>query len=95
MNAAFATRFPFEMFDNIGDVSLRPIDARLDKRIIKQPTGGTNERLAREIFFVAWLFADEHDCRALASFAEDSLRASFPKVAGFAIGRGRFEGRQG
>src|SRR6266550_4867534 len=59
MNAAFATRFPFEMFDNIGDVSLRTIDTRLDEGIIKKPSCGTDERFTREIFFVAWLFADE------------------------------------
>src|SRR6266436_257763 len=35
MNATFAPWFPFEMFDDIGDVSLRAIDARLDEGIIK------------------------------------------------------------
>src|SRR6267143_5034597 len=47
LNAAFATRFPFEMFDNIGDVSLRPVDTGLDQCVIKQTPGGADERLAR------------------------------------------------
>src|SRR6478672_9421262 len=59
MNAAFATRFPFEMFDNIGDVSLRTIETSFVERAIKQTAGRTDKRFAREIFFIAWLFADE------------------------------------
>src|SRR2546421_240052 len=47
MNATFAPRFPFEMFDNISHVSLRTIDTCLDQRIIKKPAGGADERLAR------------------------------------------------
>jgi hypothetical protein len=95
MNAAFATRFPFEMFDNIGDVSLRTIETSFVERAIKQAAGGTNKRFAREIFFIAWLFADKQNCGTFASFAEDSLRSPFPKVASFAIGRRSFESRQG
>src|SRR6266508_2113898 len=95
MDAAFATRLPFKMFDNICDVSLRAIDTRFVERIIKKPTGGTNEGMSLKIFFIAGLFANEHDHRAAAAFAEDGLRASFPEVAGFAIGSGLTQRRQG
>src|SRR6266849_599089 len=46
VNAALAPWFPFEMFDNIGDVSLRTINTRLEEGIIKKPAGGADERLA-------------------------------------------------
>jgi len=88
MNAPFATRFPFEVFDNIRDVGLRTIDASLGKRVVKKPAGWTNERFAREIFFVAGLLADKQDGGATTPFAEDCLSAAFPKVTGFAIGCG-------
>ena len=86
VNAAFATRLPLKMFDNIRDVSLGTIDAGLLERSIKKSAGGTNERFAREIFFVARLFADKHHYRAAAAFAEDSLGAELPKVTSFATG---------
>src|SRR6266498_3008750 len=95
VDAAFATRLPLEMFDNISDVSLRAVDAGFFQGVIEQATGGTNEWMASEIFFIAGLFADEHDHRAAAPFAEDGLRASFPEVAGFAIGGGLAQRRQG
>jgi hypothetical protein len=88
MDTPFATRFPFEMFDNIRYVGLRTIDAGLGKRIIKQPAGWTNERFARQIFFVARLLADEQNDSAPAAFAKHGLRAAFPKVTRFAIGSG-------
>lgn len=75
VDAAFATRFPLEMFDDIGDVSLRTINAGFCERVVKQSAGGTDEGFALEILFVAWLLADKHDDGATASFAEDSLGA--------------------
>jgi len=78
MDTPFATRFPFEMFDNIRDVGLRTIDAGLGKCIIKQPAGWTNERFARQIFFVTWLLADEQNGGAPAAFTKDGLRTAFP-----------------
>jgi len=35
MNTTFAARLPLEMFDDIGDVSLRAIDTGFGERIIK------------------------------------------------------------
>src|SRR4051812_37865904 len=64
VNAAFATWFPFEMFDHIGDVSLPSIDSGLFERIVKQTAGWTNKRFALEVFFIARLFTDKHDDRA-------------------------------
>ena len=44
--------------------------------------------MAGKVFFVTGLFADEDDFSAPGAFAEHGLRASFPKIAAFAVGRG-------
>jgi hypothetical protein len=88
VNAAFAARLPFEVFDNIGDVSLFAIDTCLLERAIKQTAGWTDERFAGEILLVARLFADKHDACATAPFAENGLRSFLPEIAGLAAGGG-------
>ena len=94
VDAAFATWFSLKMFDHIGDVSLRAIDAGFSERIIEQATCGSNKGFALEILFIAWLLADKHHDSAAASFAEDGLRTQFPEVASFAIGGGLAQRRQ-
>src|SRR4030095_16032312 len=59
VDAAFATRLPLKMFDNISDVSLRAINSSFDERLIKKPAGGTDERFSSEILFIARLLSDE------------------------------------
>src|SRR5690349_2465626 len=86
VNAAFATRLPFEMFDDVGDVGLFAIDAGISERIVEKLAGRTNERFAGQIFFVAGLLADKQYVRASRAFAENGLRSFFPEIAGFAIG---------
>ena len=86
MDAAFAARFPFEMFDNIRDVGLFAIDARRFHRIVEQATGWSDERFAREIFFVTRLLADKQDVCSPGTFAKNRLRSFLPEVAGTAAG---------
>src|SRR5207249_8836340 len=88
VNATLSARLPFEVLDYVSDVSLRTIDAGFGQRIVKQTPGGADKRFARQIFFVAGLFADKDDFGATGSFAKYRLRAALPKIAGFAIGRG-------
>ena len=92
--APFAARLPFEMFDNIGDVSLFAIDAGVLQRLIEQTTGWSDEGFARQIFFVARLFADKQHDRPPSAFAENGLCSAFPKIATFAISRRQAQRRQ-
>ena len=92
--APFSARLPLEMFDNIRDVRLFAIDAGVFQCFIEQTAGWSNERLARQIFFIAGLFADKHHYRPASAFAEDGLRSAFPKIATFAISSRSAQRRQ-
>jgi hypothetical protein len=94
VDTAFAAWFPFEVFDNIGDVSLFAIDAGCFECIVEQATRWANERSARKIFFVAGLLTYKHDFHAPGPLAKDGLRPGFPEVAGLAMGCGAFERRE-
>ena len=85
MNTTFAARLPFEVLDDVGEVSLRAIDASFFERIVEQTSCRANKWFALEIFFVTGLFADEKNFSATRAFAKDSLRATLPEVAGFAV----------
>ena len=85
VDAAFATRFPFEMFDGIGDVGFVAIDARLFERRVEQFPGGADERPPLAIFLIPGLFSDEKDSRLACAVAKNSLRRVFVEVAGLAI----------
>jgi hypothetical protein len=88
MNTTLAARFPFEMLDDVGDVSLRAINVSFFECIVKQTTCWANKGFALEVFFITWLFADEENFSATRAFAKDRLRATLPEVAGFAVGSG-------
>ena len=85
VETAFAGGFPFEMFYGVGDVGFGAIDAGCFEGAIEHEAGGTDEGFSGEVFFVAGLFADENDSGVGGTFAEDSLRAGFPKGAGAAF----------
>ena len=85
VDAAFAARLPFEMFDGVGDIGFVAIDAGLLERGVEEFSGGADEWLALAIFLVAWLLADENDARFAGAIAEDGLRGVFVEVAGFAM----------
>src|SRR5205823_778750 len=61
MNAALSARLELEMFDGVGDVNFRAIDADSIKRLIEHAAGGADERFARAVFLIAGLLADEDD----------------------------------
>ena len=50
------------------------------ERPVEELSRWPHERMAREIFLVARLLADEHDARRSRTFAEHGLRADHPQV---------------
>src|SRR5690242_6512799 len=81
VNAPLPTRLPLEMLHDVGDVDDLPIDSRLLERAVEQLARRSHEGMAVQIFFVSWLLTDEHDLRALRTFAEDGLRRVLPQIA--------------
>jgi hypothetical protein len=81
MDAPLALSPPLEMFHGVGQIDGVDIDAGLGQRLSKKLTGRTDERLAGDVFDVAWLFTDEHDAGADGAFAEHRLRATLPEIA--------------
>src|SRR4051812_615678 len=85
VDAPLALRDPLEVLHHVGHVAERAIDARFRQRLVEQAPGRPDERLARQIFLVARLLADEHDLGLLRPRAEDRLRAAFVQIAAAAI----------
>ena len=83
MNAPFATRIPFEVLHRIGYVCFAAINSCFRQCLIQQHPGGTNKRLAFQVFLVARLLADKHHFGVPCSFAEDGLCPARPEVACF------------
>src|SRR6266498_5414785 len=91
MNPALSPWFPFEMFDNICDISLGAINTSFFKCCIEQFSSRAYKWFTREILFVTRLFANKKNLRTTAAFAKNSLCASLPKIAGFAISSSFFK----
>jgi hypothetical protein len=81
MNAPFAARLPFKVFDGICNVNFFPINSRSRQRFVQQSSGRTYERFAFEILLISWLLADQQDSSARQAFAEYGLRCILPQVA--------------
>src|SRR5690606_33385494 len=81
VNPTLAPRFPLEVLDGIGDVGRNLVKPGLLQRLIQQAAGRPDKGLALDILDIAGLFADEHERRAGAAFAEDGLRAASPELA--------------
>ena len=81
MNPAFAARLPFEMFNRVCNVNLRPIDSGVLERAIHDFPSRTNEWFARDIFVVAWLFANQHHRRMLWTLAKHGLGRALMQMA--------------
>src|SRR5262245_56812651 len=73
VQAPFAARLKFKMFDRIGDKDLGAVEASFRERPIKHPPGGTDEGAALQILVVAMLLADEHEERRGRSLAGNDL----------------------
>src|SRR5437773_7882985 len=55
VNTPLAARLPVEMFDYVGHVHVRPLDARSVERAIEHLAGGANEWPAAAVFLIAGL----------------------------------------
>jgi hypothetical protein len=75
MNPAPASLLPLEVLHRVGDVDFGSDYAGLFKRAIEQLAGGAYERLALEVFVIAWLLADHNDAGVFRSFTEHGLRS--------------------
>src|SRR5438045_1079853 len=95
MEAAFAARFPLEVFDGVGDVDGRAIDVGGGEGFVEQAAGGADEGLAGEVFLVAGLFADEDEAGGGGAFAEDDVGGAAVEGAALAFGGGAGEGGEG
>ena len=84
VDAAFAARLPFEMFDGVGDVGFVAVDAGLFERGVEQFSCWADERLALAVFLIAGLLSDKDDSWFARAVSEDGLRGAFVEVAGFA-----------
>ena len=73
VNAPLAARFELEMLHCIRDVSELTVDSGFLERAIEHTTRRSDERLAREVFLIARLFADEKDLGALRAGTEHRL----------------------
>ena len=80
MNAAFAARLPFEVFDGVSDVYAFAVDAGFFQCPVQNAAGRSDERLAEAIFIVSRLFADEDHLGFVRARAENRLRAALVEI---------------
>src|SRR6187401_1524723 len=86
VDAALPARHPFEVLDRVRHICVRPVDPDVRERAIEKTPRGTDERLAREVFLVAGLLADEHQRRCVGmAISEDGLRRAFVQVTCTAV----------
>src|SRR5215203_6735 len=71
MDAALAPRLPFEVFHHVRDVNPFARNPRLPQSLLEHTPCGPDERMARQIFVVAGLLADEHHLRRRRSFTKN------------------------
>ena len=92
VNATLAPRFPFEMLHDVGHIDLIARDTGCLERLVEHASRGPDERLSRQIFCIARLFADEHHSGISSTFTKDRLRRISIQVAAGAC-RGRLPSR--
>jgi hypothetical protein len=85
MEPPFPALLKLEVLDRISHPGRSAIDARFAKSTIHQPAGGSNERPTGTIFFIAWLFSDEHNVRGVWPLTEDRLRGVPVEIAAPAV----------
>src|SRR5690242_11641331 len=94
VDAALAAGLPLEVLDDVRDVDLAAVDARVLEGLVEKLPGRADERLALEVLLVARLLADEENLGLRGALAEDRLRPGLVERAGGAAGRGLAELRQ-
>ena len=85
VEAAGSLRDPLEVFDGVRYVDVFPLDSGGFKRLVEDASGWPDEGVAGEVFFVAGLFADEHDAGFLGTLSKDGLGAKAPEMTGTAV----------
>ena len=78
VNAALASRLPFEVLYGIGDVNFGSINSRFNQGAVEKFPGRSNERAAVEVLIIPGLFSDQHDFAARRSGAEYGLSGIAP-----------------
>lgn len=79
VDAALAARLPFEMFRHIGHIDFFAVNAGFDQGSVQKSPGRPDKGFAAQIFVVPRLLTNQHDLRARAAFAENSLSRIFPR----------------
>ncbi len=87
MQSTLAARLPFEMFDGVRDVQLAAFEASGFQRVVGTRPAGPTKGRPRRVFFVAGLFADQHDARRRRALAENRLGCMTPDITTTAGGR--------
>jgi hypothetical protein len=83
------------VLDDIGHVGLLAGNAGALERFVEDPPGRSDEWLSLAILAIAWLFADQHQLRRPAPFAEHGLGGGLPERACAAAGGRLAQAREG
>jgi len=89
VNAPLTPRLPLEVLYGVGEVNILTVKARSRQRFVENSAGGSDERLALLVFFVARLLSDKNNASVWRSLTEHGLRATFVEVASRAPDSGR------
>src|SRR5512144_361143 len=92
VDAPLALRLPLEVLDDVGDVGVAALDFGLLQRLVQDPPGWADERMALDVLAVAGLLADQHQPCPLEALPEDGLGPGLPERAGPAARRGLAKG---
>jgi hypothetical protein len=85
MLAAFALRFPFEVFDGIRNVHFVARNAGFHQGFVEQSAGRPDEWMALQILLIAGLLADEDHLGVRGAFAEHRLCRAPIQIAPSAV----------
>ena len=77
VEASFPLGLPFEMFNGIGHVNRRTLDACLSQREVEKMAGRTYKRTAFAVLLVSGLFSHHQDVGSTRAFTKDRLHAEF------------------
>src|SRR5262249_37672719 len=76
-----APHLMLEVLHRVGDENLAARNSSIRQRTVEHPPGRADERLAREVFLIAWLLAHQHHVRGLARLARHRLGGVLVKRA--------------
>src|SRR3989442_8189765 len=82
VDAALASRLPFEMFHRVRDIDFLPIDAGFFQGFVENSSRRSDEWTPLKVFLIPWLFTDKHHACLRTSLTENSLCTQLPKVTG-------------